>query len=58
VAAFIGLIAVGVISVIPLLGFLVGLAGAGAALLVGWRAAFGERPAATTPTAQPGPMAA
>jgi hypothetical protein len=58
VAAFIGLIGVGLISVIPILGFLVGLAGAGAVMLVGWRAAFGTRPTAVSQAPQPGPMAA
>jgi hypothetical protein len=58
VAAFIGLVAVGVLSVIPVLGFLLGLAGAGAALLVGWRAAFGRRLTGAASTVQPGPMAA
>lgn len=57
-AAFIGLIVVGVLSLIPIIGFLIGLAGAGAALLVGWRAAFGGRPASPTISPQPGPLSA
>jgi hypothetical protein len=57
VAAAIGLVAIGVLSIIPLVGFLIGAAGAGAAFLVAWRAAFGGR-APRAATAQPGPIAA
>jgi hypothetical protein len=57
VAALIGLVVIGVVSVIPFVGFLVGLAGAGAVFLVAWRAAFGGR-APRTATPQPGPVAA
>ena len=56
-AALLGLVVVGVLSVIPVLGFLVGLAGAGAAVVVGWRAAFGG-PAPTPQLPQAGPVAA
>jgi hypothetical protein len=41
VAAFLGTVVVGVLSIIPLVGFLIGLAGAGAVSVVAWRAAFG-----------------
>jgi hypothetical protein len=58
VAALIGLVVVGVLSVIPVIGFLLGLAGAGAALLVGWRAAFGRRPTGALPSTQAGPLPA
>jgi hypothetical protein len=58
VAALIGLLVVGVVTVIPLIGLLVGLAGAGAVLLVGWRAAFGRPPAVTAPMAHAGPSIA
>jgi hypothetical protein len=40
VAAFLGTVVVGVLSIIPLVGFLIGLAGAGAVSVVAWRAAF------------------
>ena len=58
VAALVGLIVVGIVNVIPVLGFLVGLAGAGAVFLVGWRAAFGGAAPTPAPTAQVGPVAA
>jgi len=57
VAAAIGLVVIGLVSVIPVVGFLVGLAGAGAAFLVAWRAAFARSSSRTT-TPQPGPVAA
>jgi len=41
VAALLGTLVVGVLSIIPLVGFLIGLAGAGAVSVVAWRAAFG-----------------
>jgi hypothetical protein len=41
VAAFLGTVVVGVLSIIPMVGFLIGLAGAGAVSVVAWRAAFG-----------------
>lgn len=43
-SAFVGLLIVGVLSIVPILGFLIGLLGAGAVALIAWRAAFG-RPA-------------
>jgi len=57
VAAAIGLVAIGLLSIIPFVGFLIGIAGAGAAFLVAWRAAFsgGDQ---RTATPQPGPVAA
>ena len=57
VAATMGLVVIGIVSVIPVVGFLVGLAGAGAASLVAWRAAFAGRPR-TTSTPQAGVVAA
>jgi hypothetical protein len=57
-AAFVGLLVAGLVSIVPVLGFLVGLAGAGAVLLVAWRAAFGDRHATQTPAAQAGAIAA
>ena len=51
VAATIGLVVIGIVSVIPVVGFLVGLAGAGAAFLVAWRAAFAGGAPRTTSTA-------
>jgi hypothetical protein len=40
-ATILGLVIVGVLGLVPLLGFLVALAGAGAVALLAWRAAFG-----------------
>ena len=59
IAAFIGLVAVGVVSAVPVIGFLVGLAGAGAAVLVAWRAATARAlPSPSRPIPQPGPVGA
>jgi hypothetical protein len=58
VAAFVGTLIVGVLSVIPILGFLIGLAGAGAVLLVAWKAAFDDADRNTTATVQVGPAPA
>lgn len=57
VAAAIGLVVIGVLSIIPFVGFVIGLAGAGAAFLVAWRAATAwSTPGSTTP--MPGTVAA
>jgi len=57
VAAAIGLVVIGVLSIIPFVGFVIGLAGAGAAFLVAWRAATARStPRSTTP--MPGTVAA
>jgi hypothetical protein len=58
VAAFIGIVVVGVLSVIPLVGFLIGLVGAGAVMLVAWDAAFGDARRTAPPTVEVGPAAA
>jgi hypothetical protein len=58
VAAFVGTLVVGILSVIPLVGFVIGLAGAGAVLVVAWTAAFGDEPDRAAPTIQVGPAAA
>ena len=58
VAAFVGTLVVGVLSVIPLVGFIIGLAGAGAVLVLAWKAAFDAVPRVPTPLAGPDPAAA
>jgi hypothetical protein len=58
VAAFLGTIVVGVLSVIPIVGFVLGVAGAGAVLLVAWRSAFADADRPAAPTVQVGPAAA
>lgn len=42
VAAFIGTVIIGILSIIPLVGFLLATVGAGAIVVLAWRAAFGE----------------
>jgi len=54
VAAFLGTLVVGVLSIIPLVGFLIGLAGAGAVSVVAWRAAFGGSDRGPVQTVQVG----
>jgi hypothetical protein len=49
VAAFLGTLVVGILSVVPFVGFLIGLAGAGAVVVIAWRAAFGDGTRTTTP---------
>lgn len=58
VAAFLGMLVVGVLSVIPVVGFVIGVAGAGAAMLMAWRAAFGGASSTPVSAAQPTPMSA
>ena len=57
-AAFLGAIVVGVLSVIPIVGFVIGLAGAGAVLLVAWKAAFDDAPGDAAPSVQVDPAGA
>ena len=49
-AAFLGTLAVGLLSIIPVVGFMIGLAGAGAVLVLAWKAAFQTVPRVTAPT--------
>jgi hypothetical protein len=58
VAAFLGTVVVGILSVIPLVGFLIGLAGAGAVLLIATRAAFRSGTTTSAPTLEAGPAPA
>jgi hypothetical protein len=58
VAAFLGVIVVGILSVIPLVGFVVASVGAGAVALVAWKAAFGDSGPTTTASVQVGPAPA
>ena len=58
VAAFLGTIVVGILSVIPIVGFVIGLAGAGAVLVLAWTAAFEDAPRSPTSSVQTGPVAA
>jgi len=58
VAAFVGMIVVGILSVIPLVGFVIASVGAGAVALIAWRAAFGGSDRTATPTIQVGPTPA
>ena len=52
VAAFLGMVVVGVLSVIPLFGFVLASVGAGAIALVAWTAAFGDVGSGAAPTVQ------
>jgi len=58
VAALLGILVVALLSVIPLVGFLIGLAGAGAVLLIAWRAAFFDASQTASPTIAVGPAGA
>ena len=58
VAAFLGTVVVGFLSVIPLVGFVIATIGAGAVLVLAWTAAFGGAPTSPTPTLEVGPVAA
>jgi hypothetical protein len=58
VAAFLGMVVVGILSVIPLVGFVVALVGSGAVALVAWKAAFGDPGPTTTASVQVGPAPA
>ena len=58
VAAFLGMAVVGILSVIPLVGFVVASVGAGAVGLVAWKAAFGDPGPTTTASVQIGPAPA
>jgi len=51
-AAFLGMVVVGVLSVIPLVGFVLASVGAGAIALVAWTAAFGDVGSGAAPTVQ------
>jgi hypothetical protein len=55
VAAFLGMVLVGILSVIPLVGFIIALVGSGAVSLVAWRAAFGDEGRDAAPTVLAGP---
>ncbi len=48
-AAFIGTVIIGLLSIIPVIGFLLATVGAGAILVLAWGAAFGEAPRTPTP---------
>ena len=59
VAALIGSIVVVLLSVIPFVGFVIGLAGAGAVVVLAWTAAFGDdSPARPATTLEVGPAPA
>lgn len=58
VAAFLGTLVVGILSIIPMVGFLVALAGAGAVVVIAWRAAFGGGTPSAAPVLGAGPAPA